>query len=399
MNPNQKPNAGLGIPASKSDITLDWIRQALKAGGLQAAESINGIELERIGVGVGLLSHLYRCRIESSESSEVLPASVIVKIPTDNPENLRIIKRFRLYQREYDFYTRIQSLTKFPTPRVFYRDFDSATCRFVLLLQDFGGMQCIDQVDGAEAWQARLAVGRLAELHAPFWNRMAALPRGSYYNILGHQPQMLLQLAYQSNLDRTLKRYGARFSKENRLLAKRFGAMIATLGANVGLRFDSFTHGDYRIENMFFGNDCSFAVIDWQISGWNAALYDVSYFMASSVEPEIRASVEREAIADYGIALSRECNQHIDFEDLWRHYRFSMLLALVIPVMGCGALDFPNERAEQMSVRGLERTLQAMDELESGELLHSMVQATASSWLRARSMNFLYHVSRKFSRS
>ena len=399
MNLQSKVKPGPFIPTSESDITVHWLRGALEAGGVQDAESISDVQLERIGVGVGLLSRLYRCRIRSSNGSEVLPASVIVKISTDSQENLRIIKRFRLYKREYNYYDRIQSLTEFPTPRVFYWKFDATKCRIALLLEDFEGMQCVDQLDGAEAWQAKLAVSRLAKLHAPFWNRMDALPKGAFYNILGHQSQMLLQFAYQFSLDSTLKHYGACFSKENRLVARRFGEIIAKIDTNAGLRFDTFTHGDYRVENMFFGSHDKFAVIDWQISGWNAALYDVAYFMASSVEPEIRASVEREAIAGYGRSLSRECGQEIDFEDLWRHYRFCMLLALVIPVVGCGALDFPNKRAKQMSVRGLERTLQAIDELESGELLDSMVQGTPSSAVRARSIDFTHRVARRLSRS
>ena len=41
-------------------------------------------------------------------------------------------------------------------------------------------------------------------------------------------------------------------------------------------------HGDYRLDNLFFGTDESdyeLAVIDWQIASRGGAAYDVAYFI------------------------------------------------------------------------------------------------------------------------
>ena len=385
------------IPSCKSELTVEWLGRALRAGGLEGTEHIRSVAVEQIGVGVGLLARLYRCRLTTSPNAEQIPKSVVVKLPTDNRENLKIIRKFELYKREYDFFDRIQDSTDIPTPRIHYRCFRKSDGGFVLVMQDFSHLECVDQIEGAAPWQAKLAVKRLAELHAPFWNAKQKLPRGAFYNTLRTKSQLLLQLGFQFNLDATLKRYGEYFNSPTRKTVREFGESLAMYATESGVRLDSFAHNDYRVENMFFGNEDSgeFAVIDWQVSGWNAALYDVAYFLGSSTDSRVRREVERDAVRGYSDALSRLLGTDLDHEEIWRHYRFGMLLALVIPVITCGAIAFPNERAERMASLGLERTLTAIEELESGELLHSMIEPTLGARLKSRTLTLFHRVTHR----
>jgi hypothetical protein len=50
------------IPRTPEGLTADWVGRALAAGGRPGCR-ITGVEMERIGEGVGILAELYRLRL------------------------------------------------------------------------------------------------------------------------------------------------------------------------------------------------------------------------------------------------------------------------------------------------------------------------------------------------
>ena len=118
--------------------------------------------------------------------------------------------------------------------------------------------------------------------------------------------------------------------------------------------------------------------------------------MASSTNPEVRRQVEREAVRKYTDSLSRLRGVDMDHEHTWRQYRFGMLLALFIPVITCGAMQFPNERAERLATLGLERTLTAIEDLDSGELLESMKRSSVGGRLASSAVSSFHRATRRF---
>ena len=66
----------------------------------------------------------------------------------------------------------------------------------------------------------------------------------------------------------------------------------------------SLIHGDYRLDNMLFHPDGKqIWVVDWQTLGVGLPARDLSYFAATSLEPDVRARVERDLVGDYHSAL------------------------------------------------------------------------------------------------
>ena len=81
------------------DITAEWLSSAL-------GSTVDAVECEAIGVGVGLLGDLVRARITTSDTS--LPASVIVKLPTHHEANRAIGLGLMLYERELRYLVRAE---------------------------------------------------------------------------------------------------------------------------------------------------------------------------------------------------------------------------------------------------------------------------------------------------
>ena len=130
-----------------------------------------------------------------------------------------------------------------------------------------------------------------------------------------------MQIVYLANLLPTIHRFGAVFSKETLRFAETYGPHVAEYMGVLAAGPTTFTHGDYRLDNMFFGEKEDFAVIDWQVSGVQSSLYDVAYFLATSVSSDVRRQVEREALKEYHDVVRGMGVRDFTFEECWRLYR------------------------------------------------------------------------------
>ena len=81
-----------------------------------------------------------------------------------------------------------------------------------------------------------------------------------------------------------------------RRLAETYGPRIADHLTHVSNGPKTFTHGDFRLDNLFFASQGAddVAAVDWQNSGIHSGLRDVTYFLSTSVTPETRRTIERD---------------------------------------------------------------------------------------------------------
>ena len=366
------------IPANGDAITVDWMRRALAAQGALEVAPIKGVVVEPISLG--LLADILRCRLtyhggeSASAGTQASPASVIVKLPSSDPKTLRLCKRFSLYQREYDFYRRLASHAPLRTPTLLYGDFEPRSHRFVLVLEDLGAMATADQIVGATAEQAKRAIREIAKLHGHYWNKADQSVLSGFRRELSPKYRPLLQIVYLANLLPTLHRFDAQFSNETRRLIEAYGPCVAEHVGILAAGPMTFAHGDFRLDNMFFGERNTgrdFAVIDWQVSSINSALYDVAYFLATSVASDVRRQVEREALREYHDIVRGMGVCDLTFEECWKLYRQNILGRLLTAIITCGGLDLNDARAHEFAQISLRRTMTAIEDLDAAELVPS----------------------------
>ncbi len=360
------------LPATANDITAGWLQQAVAAGGNPDFPAIRSVALEQIGVGVGLVGAILRCHLTYDDDPPGGPETVIVKLPSADPDTLRVAKRLNLYRRECDYYRHVAPHAPIRSPALYYGDFNDRSHRFVLVLEDLKAMAAPDQVVGADAEQAKTAVRAIARLHGHFWNKVNQPPASRFNNASNGARRLPAQDAYQASLPSVLSRFGSFFTEPMRRLAEEYGRQLAAHQQHVAAGPQTFIHGDYRLDNMFFavdGDNDDFAVLDWQVCGVSSGLSDVAYFLSSSVATEVRREIEHEVLAEYHAVIRSIGVDNISFEDCWRSYRQNMLGCFRTPVIAGGQFDFTNQRGRRMAEVFLQRALTAIDDLNAHDFL------------------------------
>ncbi len=351
-------------------ITADWMRQALAAGGAAGSPAVRDLVVDDLGSATNAFGRLLRCHLTADGGSVAAPASVIVKLPTTDPTAFRFARWLAMHERECLFYRRLAQQAPIRSPSLLYGDFDASTHRFVLVLEDLGDLE-VPARTGVEPERARRAVREIARLHGRFWGAVDDPALSGCPDVLGPRFGRLLQTAYLVCLPVVLERFGDCFSAGTRRLAEAFGPRVAAHYAAVAAGPRTFVHGDYRGENMLFGPgaDGDFAVVDWQGCGVGAGLADVAYFLGANVATDDRRRIEREALVEYHDIVRRLGAGGFTFDDCWRGYRQNMLGVLVPLVLGAGGLDLEDRRLRDLVKSGLARTLTAVEDLDAGAFL------------------------------
>ncbi|MDE0054872.1 MAG: phosphotransferase [Gammaproteobacteria bacterium] len=400
--------AGPAIPGGGNAITVDWIQQALLAGSAVDVPRIRSVEVESIGTGLGLLADLFRCHLTYGDADGEsqgdaagwprLPESVVVKLPSSELKSRRLCKRFYLYKRECDYYRSLAPNVPLRTPTLLYGDYEPRTDRFVLVLEDLRAMATADQIVGASAEQAKRAIRGIARLHGHYWNKVDQPELSGARRELSPQYRPLVQIVYLSNLLPTLRHFGEVFSAEMRRFAEAYGPRVAEHMGVLAAGPLTFCHGDYRLDNMFFGEGEEFAVIDWQVSAIQSSLYDVAYFLATSVATDIRREVERDALGEYHDIVRTLGAKDLTFEGCWELYRQNIAGRLITAVITCGGLDLNDERSYELAEISLRRTLTAIEDLEAFELIPARRRDLSSATVFSTLSRVGYNLSRAFYR-
>ena len=371
---------GSSIPRDGGAITAEWVESALVAGGHPLPRPLKGIRVEEIGIGAGILGQVLRCHLQrdtdqgglhdrqptSREGDRSPPETLIVKLPSVKAKNRRMSKRLALYRREYEFYRDLGSRVPLRTPALYHAQFEPGSHRFALVLEDLRGLGVVDQVAGATPAQARRAIRALARMHGAFWNRTHEPPLAAFYDSTNPRLRPIVQTVYLASLVRTLEHSGDRFSSTTRQLAEAFGMNLTYHAATLAACPQTFTHGDYRLDNLFFAQDGTddVAAIDWQNSGRNCGIYDLAYFLIGNLTVPVRRQIEREVAEEYHDVLLGAGVRDFTWDECWRLYRLNSLGPLLTNIIACGGLDRDSDRSRRLIEIGLARSLAALEDLD-----------------------------------
>lgn len=360
------------IVGTAADLTADWMNQALAAGGA-TYPAVTRVSAVPVAAGHGIVGEILRCHLAYASEVPDAPASVIVKLPGRTQRSRVLSRRLGLHAREHAFYTRLGGHAPVRTPRLYYTDFDADTDDFIAVQEDLGGMEQVDQVTGATADQARTAIRGLTALHARFLGRTRDERFATRaWGKPTRWQQCQLQVMYLWLLPSALWNFEDCFSPQLGRLALDFGCSLTTFRQRTAsLGPLTFTHGDFRLDNLFFESQdpAGMILIDWQVCAIAPGLRDVAYFLAGNVEPAVRRSIERDVIEEYGEAMAR-AGTVLDFAVWWQAYRAHILGNLLTAVMVCGGLEVEPGAADKLVRTSLDRSLTAIEDLNAGELLH-----------------------------
>ena len=228
------------------------------------------------------------------------PGSVILKIPSQFPENRAVADHFDFYRREGRFYQQLADKVPVRTAACFWNHMDPDAGSFGLLLEDLGERLMISQIAGIPAVRAAAALRALARIHGTWWGspgprqpRLDAAARRP--DQPGGRPAVPRRLA---DVPRACARSSPTRCTTSAIAPRTSSSGSSTTGmAEAPL---AVCHGDFRGDNLMFDDrapaDDEVAVLDWQIAYRGPAVTDVAYFLCQSLTVEERRAHERDLV-------------------------------------------------------------------------------------------------------
>jgi hypothetical protein len=312
--------AGAVIPQTPEGLTAEWFTHALAphAGGAHVRTVITDV----IGTDVGFAGEVYRCHLawEGGGVDSGPPASVIVKVPSQRPENRATVEAVNAYEREILVYRELGDDLGLPMPTHLYSDFTPnptswleplmrflfdrlpmwalvwlvgralsiagrSKRRYVLVLEDVTDARPPSQSVGGSVDDARHALTALARLHATNWMRHDLIANHPFIQPTNQVPR-LRQATYRRNRAEFLSTFADSLTPE---VVARLDDVQITLSSRLHhLASEPWTvlHGDFRLDNLLFRPDGDLVVIDPQLIGWGRPAVDVAYFLSTALTPE-----------------------------------------------------------------------------------------------------------------
>ncbi|MDP1795400.1 MAG: phosphotransferase [Acidimicrobiales bacterium] len=325
-------------------LTPEWLADALQL-------PVVGADLK--AVGTGQIGDCERVTLTYGEPCDG-PATVVAKIPSQDPTSRNAGVALGTYRKESKFYMELRNKVTIAAPQCFYVDFDEATSEFVLLLADASPAEQGDQLAGCTVDQAELAVLELPKMHAPYWGdpNLASMEwlAGSY----SANPEIsgqFLGMLYNGFKER----YTGRIDDDIIDLAERMLTKMVAM-YSFGDRPDTLTHGDYRLDNMLFATAAGgppITIVDWQTVARGQAVSDLSYFIGAGLTVEDRRVHEEELVRSYHQAM-KVAGIEMSWDDLWWQYRRHTTSGLVMAI-GASQVVVQTDRGDDMFVTMAQR--------------------------------------------
>lgn len=349
----------MGIPRGPEDVTPAWLGSALGADVRDVAVT---------PIGTGQTGATYRVTATYAAEREDLPSSFAIKLSAQDDA---VRERVALgYRSEVEFYSRIADRMHIPVPRNFHSDISEDGADVVLLLADMAPAVQGDQIAGCSPAEARLAVKALAGLHGPSWcdpqwMDLAAIvmPKPGDDDAAKGLGDVCRMAA-----DIVIDRLGAKISPEDQeTLVAAMSSVTPWLMAEP--KRYALMHGDYRLDNMLFDPDRTrITVVDWQTVGIGLPGRDLAYFTGTSLEPSVRAGIERDLVESYHRSLLGYGITDYDVETCWRDYRLGAVQAPLLVALGT-AFASTTDRGDDMMLAMLSRGCRTIRELKTLELI------------------------------
>lgn len=332
------------------------LTSALRATGA-LADGAAVTDVSGTPLGAGLLADAYRL-VPQYTKAGAGPASMVAKVPSADAAAARTAASLGAYQRECRFYRELAPDLQVRTPEL-YGTLDVDGEAVGLLLEDLSSRATPgDQLDGAGPEQLERARRELAGLQAPYWadDRVGAL---EWLHRRMGVPITELAERYVRSWSTAEPRLGAALAPGERRVIERFGEVCGSWAQELPGPY-TLTHHDFRLDNLMLAPDRVW-VLDWQIVGWGAPMWDLAYLLGSSVDPELRSRIEDAVVQRHLEDLDARGVPGLS-EQWGRHeYRRLSLAILMVIVPAAGSVR-STPRGDRMLVEMLRKgARQALD--------------------------------------
>lgn len=290
----------VSLADSLDDLTPSWFTAALRDGGAIKPET-SVVAADAALYGTGQFGLVARAELTYDRDG---PASVIVKLPSEDPGSRGLGVAIGAYEGEVRFYQELAPRTSMRVPRAYWTGFEPGTGRVTLVLEDLSGdWQVGDMIAGGSPEQNLAAVREIARGQADLWD--APDLRDLAWLSAPARTQMLFDNVPMA-VEPFLARFGPHLSAHAVALVERLAPLGATYPARAWTGPMVVTHGDFRLDNVLFrpdGDGLAATIIDWQALRLGPPGVDVAIWLATSTDAATRRPQQDDLISAWHDAL------------------------------------------------------------------------------------------------
>ncbi len=356
------------IVQNPSQLTVNWAQSILYNHSNLEIKDININKVDIISVDVGTTTRV-RLKVDHDGTS-ALPKSWFVKLPSLSSRARLITALPRLLPTEVRFYHEIAKLVPVNKPKVL-----SAKSRFgkgsTLVLNDVSefGATPGHAGDALTAEQAHLVIEQMAYFHVHFMDKAKCDP--GFRWLAG--PVRRLEDGLSTVLAVPLMRRGLRLASEcvsARLHAQalRYACYRKQNMLFLSKGMPTLVHHDCHPGNLFWDNEKP-GFLDWQMVRMGEGIGDVSYFLATSLMPEIRRVHELDLLSRYHEIMFANNPMTTDFASLLNRYRVHLVYpfeAMIVTLAVGGMMQL------ESNLEMIRRAAQAIEDHDTFAILSAM---------------------------
>lgn len=355
------------LPTSSAEISPEWLTERLRAAGtIDSTTVVSSIERDLMGAGIGFMGEVGRIKV--SYAGGVGPATMICKIPTQDPTIRGMLAAAKVFEREARFYADVApALDVVPEALGIASDLEHDD--HVLILEDLGHLRVGDQAVGVDVKDARATMMTAARLHARFWQN-EDLESIAWMPMANSDGMKIGREVYKASLPGFLQVFAHAIDADMVSVMERYGDNVHQLLDRIAQMPNTVVHFDFRLDNLFFDDSTQDVwMIDFQTSSKGGGAYDIGYFMSQSVPIDVRRTHEDSLLHAYHDELVRLGVDGYSFDQFFQDYRVGVLYGWIIPVYAVGTLDSSSERAMALWTEVIKRAQAAMRDHEVADFL------------------------------
>jgi len=275
---------------------------------------------------------------------------------------------FQLGPNELGFYRDIRNELPINTPRCF--GVYGNLYRYLILIEDLSARARFTDVSSrCDLQMAEAVIDTLASLHARCWQDERLNTDWRWVNRQEYgRAHSFLTLLRNIATKQALKRYRDLLPENIPALARKLNEKYIALEQLWSQGERTLVHGDAHIGNMYFLDDGSSGLLDWQVLGVHHAMRDVTYFLINSLPTALRQEHEELLIERYINRLD-EKNIQLAKSKAWQQYH---LHAPYVWIASAVTAASDTMQDEKIAAAGLLRSSQALIDLEMDRYLDTI---------------------------
>lgn len=292
----------------------DFCEEALRArGAIPAGAAVTAYEVVAIKQTEAFRSQVATVALDWVKGADAGRATALAKF-APRAESLRehaIYVLQKNHVKEAGFYGHLASDPAVPAPRPYHAVAHERSGHLCILMEHVTGAREVPEEDGCPPDLALRAVEAMAALHAHTWGHPERAP------FLAPIPEVVIDW------------FATQFAGPDRAL---FADLLRAVWRRDLGGPQCVLHGDARVGNILF-RDGGATLIDWQAARLGRGVFDVSYLLALSLEPEVRRAHEQALLDRYHESLCEAGVTGYDRDTLAEDHRFATLLTLAFATL------------------------------------------------------------------